>query len=373
MSAKKKGNKLKLHEVTSVDLCPRGANPDADICFFKNADGTTTPAPPPASNDEAKQSFFKGLWEAFQQFASPSAPQGVVKDAQSFTAITARQEIDDNLWKYMRAFEESVSSIIKDGDIDSAQKATMLNETLSQFSDKMTSLFPALIGTTAKTDENNPGEIDKSIIEGDNDTMEFTFDNIDKSALTPEEQATLEALAKKCTVKQPETPSATEPAATPVVTEPAEKMAPAVVTPETNAADPNLAAALAKVDALTKSLEATVEKQERAAELDIAKKYAILGQKPEELADTLYALKKANTASYDALIKSLDGTLATVNKSGLFGEIGKSTHGDVGSNAEAQLTEIAKGFMTNEGLDFNSAMVKACEANPDLRREYEQM
>ena len=193
--------------------------------------------------------------------------------------------------------------------------------------------------------------------------MDFNFDNIDKSKLTAEELEQFQGLAKKC-MTEPQTDPA--PAGEPA---PVDKSKTPEGEPEIN---PALAKALEKIESLTKSMEANTEKQERAQALEVAKKYINLGEKPEELADTLYDLKKSNEKSYDALINSLDKALESVNKSGIFGEIGKNTHGNVPSDAEAKLTGIAKGFMKDDPkLDFNSAMVKACDENPELRAEYE--
>ena len=367
MSGKKKGNKLKLDKLVSVDLCQQGANPDADICLFKSAQGeppaTTDPVPPASTAEtDVERSIVKRMVDAiYAAFAKP-LPEEVEKDAQSFNNITARQEVDENLWKYLRAFEESVNSIVRDGDIEAAQKNTKLNETLSQFSDKMQSLFPVLVGVSNTEKNDEPGEVDKSKEEGD-DNMDFNFDNIDKSKLTAEELEQFQGLAKKCMTEPQSDPT---PAADPA---PVDKSKTPEGEPEIN---PALAKALEKIESLTKSMEANTEKQERAQALEVAKKYINLGEKPEELADTLYDLKKSNEKSYDALINSLDKALESVNKSGIFGEIGKNTHGNVPADAEAKLTGIAKGFMKDDPkLDFNSAMVKACDENPELRAEYE--
>lgn len=368
MSTKKRANKLKLTEVSSVDLCPKGANPDADICLFKSADGTQqTPVntDPANSNDESKRSLFKSIVDALSTVffsTSQTLPAAdVVKDAMSFSDITARQEVDENMWKYLRAFEESVYSIVRDGDIEAAEKSTKLNETLLQFNNKMTSLFPALVGT-ANTDE--PGEIGKSIIEGD-DTMEFNFDNIDKSALSAEELATFEALAKKSMKKPEETPPATEPAAPPA-TEPAAKSE--ETTPATVEENPAVTKALAELAEAKKAYEDMVAKQAENEMLEVAKKYSILGKKPEDLVGTLHTLKKSGDAAYNAYIEALDAQVDMVNKSGIFGEIGKSTHTDVGSfdEAYAKTETLAKSIAAEKGISMEQAMVQVWETNPEL-------
>ena len=370
MSTKKKGNKLKLTEVNSVDVCPKGANPDADICLFKSAEGTQQPpvnTDPANSNDEAKRSFFKSVVDALSTLffsTSQTLPTAdVVKDAQSFSDITARQEVDDNVWRYLMALNSAINSIVNDGDIDAAEKETKLNESLSQFNAKMTAIFTAIVGIL-KTDDNTPGEIGKSNKEGD-DTMDFNFDNIDKSALSAEELATFEALAKKSMKKPEETPTATEPAAPPA-TEPAAK---SVDTPSATAEEnPEVKKALEELAEAKKAYEDMVAKQAENEMLEVAKKYTILGKKPEDLVGTLQTLKKSGDAAYNAYIEALDAQVDMVNKSGIFGEVGKSTHADCGTydEAYAKTENLAKSIMTEKGCTKEEAMVEVWRQNPDL-------
>ena len=373
MSTKKKGNKLKLTEVNSVDLCPQGANPDADICLFKSAEGTQKPpvtTDPATSNDEAKRSFFKSVVDALSTvfFSTPQTlpVANVVKDATSFENIIARQAIDESVWKYLMALDSSVRSIVNDGDTDAAEKVTMLNESLSKFSAKMTSIFPALVGIT-NTDDDNPGEIGKSNKEGD-DTMDFNFDNIDKSALSAEELATFEALAKKSMKKPEETPPVTEPAAAPATEPAAEPTKKSVEAPATVEENPAVTKALAELEEAKKAYENMVAKQAENEMLEVAKKYSILGKKPEDLVGTLQTLKKSGDAVYNAYIEALDAQVDMVNKSGIFGEVGKSTHADVSSfdEAYAKTETLAKSIAAEKGITMEQAMVQVWETNPEL-------
>lgn len=199
---------------------------------------------------------------------------------------------------------------------------------------------------------------------------------IDKSLFTPEELAAYQALVAKATINPEENEEEMEedlPPAPPVrKPEPEEPEEEEVETEKCysrtrkSAADPALAAALARLDALEKSAE--------MKELTgVAKKYAALGEKEEELAQTLYDLRKSdNPANYDAYIKVLDKSLALVEKSGIFAEIGKSGRGAGGSvedRIEAAATEIQK---ADPSLSREQAVVKAWDANPDLIAEYER-
>ena len=132
-------------------------------------------------------------------------------------------------------------------------------------------------------------------------------------------------------------------------------------------ADPQLTAALERMEKLEKS----IAMQEFT---EIAKKYAPLGEKEEELAQTLYDMKKSNEANYDAYISVLDKSLDLVEKSGIFAEIGKSgsaygaTGGTVGK-VEAIASEIRK---SDPSMSYEASIAKAWENNPELIAEYDR-
>ena len=112
-----------------------------------------------------------------------------------------------------------------------------------------------------------------------------------------------------------------------------------------------------------------IEKQEMT---EIAKKYAILGEKPEELGEKLYNLKKSDETMYNTCIAMLDGQVALIEKSGLFSEVGKSdrglsTAGGAVAKAEAKAQEIRKADPT---LSYEAAIAKAWE-DPVLMAEYD--
>ncbi len=132
-------------------------------------------------------------------------------------------------------------------------------------------------------------------------------------------------------------------------------------------ADPQLAAALNRLETLEKSL-AMKEFSE------IAKKYAPLGENEEELAKTLYEMKKSNEANYDAYIGILDKSLGLVEKSGIFAEIGKSTGGySVAGGAVEKVEAIAADIMKSDtSISREHAIAKAWEDHPELVAEYDR-
>ncbi len=130
---------------------------------------------------------------------------------------------------------------------------------------------------------------------------------------------------------------------------------------------PEIKKALEEVAELKKSMEMSQMAQ-------VAKKYAPLGKKEDELAKTLYDMKKSNEANYNAYVAILDEQLALVEKSGIFAEIGKSAGGhNAGSTVESKIGAKAAEIMkADPSIDYNTAVCKAWEQSPDLLAEYDE-
>lgn len=189
---------------------------------------------------------------------------------------------------------------------------------------------------------------------------------IDKSRFTDEQRAQYEALL--AIGKADVDPEAAEkemedqkPPFPPKKAEKAEVEEPVVE----KSASPELTAALEQLADLKKS----IEMKEFA---EIAKKYAPLGKKEDELAQTLYDMKKSNEANYNAYVKVLDESLDLVNKSGLFAEIGKSAGGTTGGTVEAKIEAKAAEIMKSDpSMNRTTAICKAWETSPELMAEYD--
>lgn len=197
---------------------------------------------------------------------------------------------------------------------------------------------------------------------------------IDKSLFTPEELDIYKSLIAKATVNPeegedtmeeevPETPRkrvVEEETFEEEETEKTKKCA------TKKSADPAMTAALAKLANLEKSLAM----QEMTA---VAKRYAALGEDEDELAHTLYEMKKSNEANYEAYIDVLEKSLDLLEKSGIFAEIGKSggaygMSGNTIDKVEAIASEIRK---SNPEMSYEGSVAKAWEQNPELIAEYE--
>lgn len=128
----------------------------------------------------------------------------------------------------------------------------------------------------------------------------------------------------------------------------------------------------AEIEALKKFRE---EKETQELEA-VAKKYEIIGKKPEELVPTLKSLRAAGGTAYNDMIGILDAAVNVVEQSGAFNEIGKSGHGGtVATEAEAIEKAKAKAAEIKKArpeLTEAQAMDEALLANPELRKELDK-
>lgn len=130
-------------------------------------------------------------------------------------------------------------------------------------------------------------------------------------------------------------------------------------------ADYVLAAALERLESLEKSAE-------MKECYDIAKKYAALGEDEDEMANTIYEMKKSNYDNFTAYINALDKSLDLIEKSGLFGEIGKSAGGYASATgAVAKAEAKAEAIMESDpSVDYDTALAKAWD-DPAIMAEYD--
>lgn len=189
---------------------------------------------------------------------------------------------------------------------------------------------------------------------------------IDKSVFTAEELAQYEALIAKAKVdpeaaeeemkdEKPEVPSKKKTEKAEV--EEMEDTKKSSITPE-------MASAMERLE----NLEKSIEMKEFS---EIAKKYAPLGEKEEDLAKTLYDMKKSNEDNYNAYISILDKSLNLVEKSGVFAEVGKSapsTSDSILGKVESAANEIMKSDAT---MTREQAIAKAWIDHPEFVSEYE--
>ena len=397
--------KLKNLSVTSVDLVDQGANPDAHVRLFKRKETV------PENDPEAGlfQRFSAWLAKCFQEASVPGTvgnpEETVEKEAQTFSDNITREQlraVTSEMFDNCYALSDSFCSIIcdKDMDADADAKEAMILNSLDEFAQTVRSAAGQWAkGQKASKPEEGQAGIQKStarqeapakllgqydlagepepaIHKSQGEKEETDTMKIDKSKMTPEEQATLAEFEKKYGVTEPSGEGGTPvPETTPA--DGVEKTAApsASTAPKTGTLHPDVAKALADFQAFTKQQGEEIETLKKSLEIErltaAAQKYEVLGKKAPELAEKLYELKKAGGTVYDDYVALLDESLTTLTKGGLFGEIGSSRQGSAGTEQTigmkaAELSKSAQGGMTTP-----DAIIKAWEENPELAAQYE--
>ena len=409
-------NKLKNLSVTSVDLVDRGANPDAHVRLFKRKDASPQSSVENDPDTGLFQKFMTWLAKGFQDAAAPDGEEfggvggqveNVEKDAQTFSDNISREqlrEVTSEMFDNCYALSDSFCSIICDKDLDAAAKEAMLIKSLDEFAQAVRSASAQWAkGLKAAKPQEEQAGIQKSTAQQDalakllgqyglggepaptihepqGEKEETDTMKIDKSKMTPEEQATLAEFEKKYGIAEPAEGGGTPPA-DPAPAGGVEKHAESPAAPEQpavpagGALHPDVAKALSDFEAMKKQQTAEIEALKKSLEVErltaLAKKYEVLGKKAPELAEKLYALKKAGGTVYDDYVALLDESVAAVTKGGLFGEIGSSRQGSAGTEQTigikaAELAKSAQGGMTS-----TDAIIKAFEENPELAAQYE--
>lgn len=407
--------KLKHLKIKKVDFVDEGANPDAHIRMIKRKNGKEQSI---GENREKNTGFWKRLLgfignaAGMDQEEIDSAIDEIQKgDSVSFGEKfneAKNRKIADEIWDICWALQSSLCSILNDEELDSISAQTAMQESLDEFyavvKESITQWSSGKAASIVKKSEEVSEaemEIMKSAVERLNEVIEKTAkelesgpDNIenlkgdekkmviDKSKLTDAERAFLDSIEKRYGVDDQPT-SGTSTAVAPTTEIPAvppveksatktEKMTQAVA--QQPADDGGIYKGLhpavkAELEDLKKFREATEEKELR----QVAKKYEIIGKTQEELVPLFKSLKAAGGTAYNDMIAVLDQAVETVEKSGVFSEIGKAGHSAGENSAEAKIESIAKGYMEKDAaLDYTSAVAKAWENNPELMSEYEE-
>jgi hypothetical protein len=324
--------KLEELEVTKVAFVPEGDNRKADILLFKSKPEGADSGEGTKSTDVSKSDDDKETKTLKRFFLALAKGLGFEK---------ADEEPDDD---------------DDDGDGDGASGEPAVNgdgdgNTNNDLPDD--------------DDETGKAKTQKGV------TADMKFD---KSKLTAEEIAQLEAIEKKAGISE-DGGAADDGVQKNNSNDAADSNSNDDVNknkPETDDADDIYKGLNPIVAAELKDLRKRADAAEERELLAVAKKYELLGKKPEELAVTLKTLKKAGGTAYDDMIGVLDASLAAVEQSGAFSEIGKSGNGgkaDPWAQIENHAAEIQK---AKPDMTWNQAVEKACEQHPELVAEYEQ-
>lgn len=420
--------KLKNLRIKKVDFVDEGANPDAHIRMLKRRDGEMQAAETDykkGTGSILKRLFgFIGKAAGMNQEEIDSAVDEIQKgDSLSFNEKineVKNYKIADEMWDTCYALQSSLCSILNDEELDSTSTQAAMQESLDEFyAVVQESVKEWSSGKSAsivrKSEEVSEAELEimKSAVERLNETIEKACkdaqkekseedesDNnedlkgdeeemgtkIDKSKLTDAERAFLESIEKRCGVEEGCDSGSGN---TAVATSSAEQApAPAEQTVTKSAPEKPQETTAGQEDgqdniykglhpAVRAELEGLKKFREDAEDrelTEVAKKYAIIGKKEDELVPMFKNLRAAGGTAYNDMIAILDQAVDTVEKSGAFSEIGKSGYGSgtVGA-AEEKAEAIAKGYMEKDpSLNYVSAIAKAWEDNPELVEEYEE-
>lgn len=419
--------KLKDLKITKVDFVDAGANPKANVLLYKNKDGI----PGESVAEVQEQNVSEGAEEhkqgsVLKRFFSAIGKAVGMKPEEIDTAVEAiekggaqtfgeqlkernRRKINDEIWDMCYALQSSLCSIICDEEVADAQG--LMQSSLEQFSATVTAAIPQWISGNGanvikKSDEPATEEainfmkfskerlegmiadaeagepVTKNADDGITENVELKGEEtmIDKSLLTPAERAFFEDIEKRCSAdpdavgkadtqgkktddEDGEGDAAKKDGKKPDI----KKAAPVAGTEDIYAGlHPIVAAELQR-------LQKRADEADEKELTDIAKKYEIIGKKPEELVPVLKSLKNAGGSAYTDMIGILDASVEAVSKSSMFTEIGKSggyggSEPDAWSKIEKKADEIQ---VANPDLNRQAAIDKACQQNPQLVHEYE--
>lgn len=405
--------KLKGLEVTKVDAVDEGANPDAHIKLFKKKDG-------PGNNDtlasegEQAETLIKKIAKAITDLFKSENVVEKREEAESFGEKineVQRRKIVDEMWDLCYALHSSLVSIMNDDEMESTSAGDMMRQSIAEFSDYISS------AVNEWSSGNTAGVVKKSVndvTENDVLHLEYIGDKIseaigkakqqiekskgeleemikiDKSKMSPVEVAAYEEIIKKYGVDTEEQvpepgvnkvkkvdPEGNEDEIEDDVTEKGGKKGCAKSTSVTEGDSGDIYKGLhpavkAEMEALRKFREDAEERELS----EVAKKYELIGKKPEELVPMLKSLKAAGGTAYNDMLGVLDSAMAMAEASGNFSEIGKSTHNHLAiakSATETKVETIAKGYIDKDpSISYTDAIAKAWENNPDLITEYEK-
>lgn len=418
--------KLKNLRIKKVDFVDEGANPDAHIRMIKRKDGEEQTAK--EGSEKEPGNILKKLFEFIGKAAdmNQSEIDSAMDEIQKGTAMSFMERINavnngkiaDEMWDVCYALQSSLCSILNDEELDSTGAATAMQESLDEFYavvkesiSKWSSGKAASIVRKNEEVSEADLEIMKSAVKRLNEAIEKAAKDaeskeksekdgsgknenpkgdekemkIDKSKLTDAERAFLDSIEKRYGVE--DQPTGGAPVAAPATETPAvppvEKSATQTETPapaqsqahaEQHIDDGGIYKGLhpavrAELEGLKKFRE-DAEDRELA---EVAKKYAIIGKKEEELVPLFKSLRAAGETAYNDMIAVLDQAVAMVEKSGAFSEIGKSGHGSTDGSAwaeaEAKATELMK---SKTGLSKQQALDEVFMANPELAEKCEK-
>lgn len=400
--------KLKNLRISKVDFVDQGANPDADIKLYKRREESTQ-----VDSRKKNGGVIKKLFHLICKAAGidpdelDSEMDEITKgDSESFNDKineVKNMKIADEMWDVCYALQSSLLSILNDDELDSDGIEKAMQESLDEFygavkesikkwssgkaagiekkdeelTDDDVMMMKSAVARLNESIEKAaaPASENQQTIEIEQQRGEETEMKIDKSKLTEAEKAFLDSIEKRYGTEEEgdkgggdtshaeQIPPAPVPAVTKALTQPAPQADDSDIYKGIN---PVVAAELEEL----KKFRESVEEKELT---EVAKKYEIIGKKPEELLPVLKSLKAAGGTAYNDMIAVLDQAVATVEKSGAFSEIGKSGQAGNVNSAEAKIDDIAKKMISEDPtISYEAAVAKAWADHPEILDEYDE-
>lgn len=382
--------KLKNLKIKKVDFVDEGANPDAHIKLFKRKEKEGQ------LKEEGKGA---GVWKRLLTFMGKAAGMDqseidsameVIQKGESISFNEKINEVNnrkvaDEIWDICYALQSSLCSILYDEELDSTKSLTAMQESLNEFcivvQECMAKWSDGKQSNIIRKKEEEP-----EIVEKNNKNLRGEEEmKIDKSKLTDAERAFLESIEKRygsiqaseaaegLSVAAQTQQQSTNVGSTDLLSKALTDLGIADKTTEIEQEEDiykGLNPVVKKeLEALKKFREEVEEKELKA----VAKKYEIIGKKEEELLPVLKNLRAAGGTAYNDMIAVLDQAVDTVEKSGVFSEIGKAGEGvlekGAWTEAETKATELMKSKI---GLTKAQAMDEIFQADPELAARCEK-
>ena len=426
--------KLKDLEVTEVSLVDAGANQHAHVALYKRKGGKPEEQPTGQNPEQTPaksglHKFFSAIGKALKlDQADIDSAVADIEKADTFNDKMEERKlrrITDEIWDVCFALENSLCSIIRDEEV--TDKAALMNQSIDEFDvaikglvtswgagktaqivktagavsvehmqetvDRLGGMIEKATGKQQPPETEDPGQEGGEIPPEDNGKTKTkksiggeTDMKFNEANMTATDRMAFEELKKRYGIADGTEAGAENGAG--AATEGVGKAAGTGVAGNPGAAAEGAQGATgqqttgtddiykglhpAVVAELTRLRKQADEAQEREL-YSVAKKYEIIGKKPEELVPTLKSLQAAGGTAYADMIGILDGAVAAVEKSGLFGEVGKrGVNGTGGADAWSQIEKKAEEIRKNNAnMSIAESIDAACVQNPDLVHEYE--
>lgn len=387
--------KLENLRVTKVDFVDEGANPRAHIKLFKRHEPESHPEsltghPEEKLADSVMKKIAVALAGVFGKNETDVQKSGEASTFREKLDEAKKEKIYNEIWDVCYALQNSLSTIITDDEVDEGKELELMQQSLAEFTAAMNG-YVALwsAGETAgirkrtdipeeaelpmlETAYGNLGELIEKAREQKGESEEMM--TVDKSKMSPEDRAAYDALIAKYAAEE-ETVGKSGLRTETNEEEGKTKDCKKARTEESGAGSEDIYKGLhpavrAEIESLKKYREAAEDRELLA----VAKKYEIIGKKADELVPTLKSLKAAGGTAYADMIGLLDSTLAAVEQSGVFSEIGKSREGGSDNvsaieKARAQAMELRK---SRPELTEAAALDEVLLGNPEFLAEWDK-